>query len=121
MTRLRKDLKGRARRAYYRTIKCLHAGSIINPLRERVSDVSILQNLAAVGEKGGTWITFDEAGDMHEGKARELSVPEELKERVRKLIAEKYSDSMFFDETKETMLSTEMIDGHDLLITQKDK
>lgn len=87
---------------------------IINPLRERVSDVSILQNLAAVGEKGGTWITFDENGVPQEGKSKDLSIPEELKERVRRLIAEKYSDSMFFDETKQTMLSTEMIDGYDL-------
>jgi len=86
----------------------------ITPLLERAEDKSILSNFVAIGEKGGAWITFDDKGRMHHGRASEISMPEDLKEKVRELIDNDYSDSMFFDDTKETMISTEMIDGYDL-------
>lgn len=85
---------------------------IIRPLLEKLQDKSVLANFVAIGEKGGTWITFDEKGNMYHGRAQAISVPQDLNERVRQLVEEKYGDSMFFDATKETMISIEMKDGY---------
>ena len=87
---------------------------VIATITERVSDPAILRNLIIVGEKGGTWTTFTEAGEPVHCAVETISVPNELKDGVRTLIDEKYSDVMFFDESKETMLSVEMVDGYDL-------
>lgn len=81
---------------------------------ERIQDTSVLSNLIIVGEKGGTWTTFNQNGEPVHSAVETISVPSELKNRVRTLINDKYSDVMFFDESKETMISVEMVDGYDL-------
>ena len=86
----------------------------IDPLIERIKDKTILQNFVAIGEKGGTWILFDRQGNMKQGKMAELVIPDEVIEEAKKLVDQTYNDSMFFDSTKETMLSIEMHDGFDL-------
>ncbi len=85
---------------------------VINPLLEKVKNKRILKSFFASGEKGGTWITFDENGEMNYHKDDSISVPQNLQEKVRYLINSEFSGSMFYDETKETMISTEMIDGY---------
>lgn len=85
---------------------------VINPLLEKVKDKKSLVNFFASGEKGGTWITFDEKGEMQHHKYDSISVPQPLQEKVRNLINSEFSKSMFFDETKETMISIEMKDGY---------
>lgn len=85
---------------------------VINPLIEKVKDKKILQNLSAVGEKGGIRVEFDENGQMQQYKDESISVPQALQEKVRKLITDEFSESMFYDATKETMISTEMKDGY---------
>lgn len=85
---------------------------VINPLLEKVKEKKILQNFLCFGEKGGTWITFDENGKMQHHKDESISVPKSLQDKVRNLINSEFSESMFFDETKETMISTEMKDGY---------
>lgn len=87
---------------------------VVNPLLEKIKDKSVLQNFFAVGEKGGTWLTFDSEGKMEHHKDDSISVPQSLQEKVRNLIASEFSESMFYDETKLTMISTEMKDGYDL-------
>lgn len=87
---------------------------VVGPMMSKVEDKSLFQNLIIVGEKGGTWTTFDGEGVAHDDAVETISVPDSLKERVRELIAEKYSDAMFFDESKQTMLSVEMNDGYDI-------
>lgn len=87
---------------------------VINPLIEKVKDKSILHNFLALGEKGGTWAEFDENGNLLESKNDNISVPKDIQKEVRNLINNEYSDSMFFDESKLTMISTEMKDGHSL-------
>jgi hydroxymethylpyrimidine pyrophosphatase-like HAD family hydrolase len=87
---------------------------VLNPLIERIKDRKILQNFLAVGEKGGTWAEFDEDGNLLEKKDDNISVPDDLRNKVRDLINSNYSDSMFFDESKLTMISTEMKDGYSL-------
>ena len=87
---------------------------VINPLAERIKDKKALQNFLAVGEKGGTWAEFDEDGNLLEKKDDNISVPDDLRNKVRDLINSDYSDSMFVDESKLTMISTEMKDGYSL-------
>lgn len=86
----------------------------VTPLLEKVTDKNTLRNLVVIGEKGGTWTTFGELGVAHHGKSESLVVSDDLKKRIIQLVSEKYSDAMFFDETKETMISVEMHDGFDM-------
>lgn len=86
---------------------------IITPLLLKVNDKKFLQNFFAVGEKGGTWLTFDKEGVQEEHKDASISVPSELQQKVRKLIKSDFSATTFFDDSKLTMVSTEMHDGFD--------
>jgi hypothetical protein len=83
-------------------------------IREQLQDISSLRNLVIIGEKGGTWVTFNEQGEAHHGKSAAISIPEAVNEAAKKLVTEKYSDCMFFDATKQTMMSIEMHEGYDL-------
>jgi hypothetical protein len=104
---------------------------VILPLNERVSDKSLLKNFFAVGEKGLTWTSYNNEGDLVEGvfdregkqvEGFDTSVfldPQtsehftRLEKEVRLLIDTQYGDSTFYDETKKAMISTEMLDGYD--------
>jgi hydroxymethylpyrimidine pyrophosphatase-like HAD family hydrolase len=85
---------------------------VINPMLLLITDKSILTNFFAVGEKGGTWISFNQEGEMKRHLDISISVPKKLQDTVRTLIENEYSKSMFYDESKETMISTEMNDGY---------
>lgn len=87
---------------------------VLNQLAGKVEDEAILNYLLAVGEKGGTWAEFNDQSNLIENRDDNISAPEDLKNEIRKLIKNKYSDSMFYDESKLTMISTEMKDGHPL-------
>lgn len=87
---------------------------VINPLIGIVSDKTILTNFFAVGEKGGTWLEFNNQGKFKEYKDDNISIPDNVKDLIRNLIKDKYADSMFYDESKLTMISTEMNYGHNL-------
>jgi hydroxymethylpyrimidine pyrophosphatase-like HAD family hydrolase len=88
--------------------------NILMPLLDKVNDITILQNLIVIGEKGGTWTTFNKQGEAHNGKVKNISVDDELKNKLSDLVTEKYADTMFIDSTKQTMVSVEMRDNHDL-------
>jgi hydroxymethylpyrimidine pyrophosphatase-like HAD family hydrolase len=94
---------------------------VINPLLEMIEDKNVLQNFIAVSEKGGCWVTFDKDGTMQEHKDDSISVPESLRQQVKKLIDENYADSMFYDDSKQTMISTEMNDGLSIEEYKKDQ
>ncbi|MDP2632446.1 MAG: HAD-IIB family hydrolase [Candidatus Curtissbacteria bacterium] len=83
---------------------------VIEPLASKIKDVHILQNFIAVGEKGAVITTF-ENGDLKTFTTKDFAIPRDLEEEVNKLVEEKYSNWMFIDETKETMISVEMKDG----------
>lgn len=85
---------------------------VLNLLIEIIKDKKLLQNLLIVGEKGGTWAEFDRQNNLIENKDKNISVPDNLKNEVRNLINDKYSDCMFYDEPKLTMISVEMKDGY---------
>jgi HAD superfamily hydrolase (TIGR01484 family) len=85
---------------------------VINILFKKISNKKSLRNFFASGEKGGTWITFSDEGIIQYHKDKTISVPLILQKAVKKLINSEFSESMFYDETKETMISTEMNDGY---------
>ncbi|MEX2012991.1 MAG: HAD-IIB family hydrolase, partial [Candidatus Levyibacteriota bacterium] len=87
---------------------------VIAPLKGILSSPNLLRNFLAVGEKGGAWISYDGNGEEEENIDSDISVTQELVEKVKNLIDEEFSDVMFFDGTKKTMISTEMNDGEDL-------
>lgn len=84
---------------------------VINPFLGIIEDKSVLENFIAVSEKGGCWVTFDKDGVMKQHKDDSISVPKSLQQQVKRLIEASYSESMFFDDSKQTMISTEMHDG----------
>ncbi|MGH7202991.1 MAG: hypothetical protein ACREHC_00935 [Candidatus Levyibacteriota bacterium] len=97
-----------------RSIEWLKA-PVLAPLLDRFKDdKSGLTNFALIGEFGGTWATFDESGNIHEGQVESLAVPQALHEKSRTLVEQEYSKSMEYDKTKRTMLSIEMHKGYDL-------
>jgi hydroxymethylpyrimidine pyrophosphatase-like HAD family hydrolase len=83
---------------------------VIFPIRDAVKDKNKLSNFLAVAEKGGAWAFFGE-NKFEVQVDKTISIPESLKEEIRSLIKNDFSDLMFYDESKLTMLSTEMIDG----------
>lgn len=89
---------------------------IITPLRTLIKDPSHLHNALVIGEKGGTWTTYNQADDFtaRHGASDAITVPSDVEEQVVALVAEKYSDIMYQSERKDTMISIEMIDGGDI-------
>ncbi|WP_218220878.1 hypothetical protein [Nesterenkonia sp. Act20] len=76
-----------------------------------------------VSEKGAVWaeVTPEGLGEIHVDD--ELKLPTELFDDVRDLVAERFSEHMFFDETKRAMVSVEQsteVENEDYLEAQKD-
>lgn len=76
-------------------------------------DRGAMRNLLVVGEKGGTWLTFDDEGLMHEHIDDSISVPQDLQDEIRRIVEERFSKTMFFDKTKRTMITIEMNEIND--------
>lgn len=73
---------------------------VVWPLRDLIASPTLLRNFLAVGEKGGTWISYNREGKEQENVDFDISIPKELIEKVKNLINEDFADVMFFDETK---------------------
>lgn len=63
--------------------------------------------LHAICEKGAVWFTFTSAGAGPVHVDRDLAIPVQFGDDVRRLVAEDYAAHMFFDETKRAMVSVE--------------
>ncbi|MCQ9162705.1 MULTISPECIES: hypothetical protein [unclassified Arthrobacter] len=61
----------------------------------------------AICEKGATWFSFTANGPGTVHLDRELAMPAAFADDVRTLVATKYAEFMFFDETKRAMVSVE--------------
>lgn len=92
---------------------------VINLLLAKIQNKAILKNLIAMGEMGGIWLTFDNNGQANEYIDNSLSIPKPLMEKIKELIKEKYSKSMFYDDTKKTMVSIEMNEGMSIDVYKK--
>lgn len=60
-----------------------------------------------VSEKGAVWAEVTPEGLGEVSVDAELKLPDALSEDVRELVAERFSELMFFDETKRAMVSVE--------------
>ncbi len=86
---------------------------VLNKLEGMIVDKSLLKNMMAIGEKGSVWISYDEVGERLQTIDESVTVPAVIQEEVKGLIEDKFNESMFYDETKKTMISVEMRDGYD--------
>lgn len=84
---------------------------ILEPLEQLVADRKILRNLFAVGEKGAVSVQYNNKGERTEYVDQSISVPEALQIEARQLVEERFSGVVFYDTTKKTMISIEMLDG----------
>lgn len=84
---------------------------VLARLTKRITERSLLRNFLAVGEKGGVWITYSQEGEPLEHIDESISTPQKLQEEARELVEREFSDLIFYDESKLTMISTEMKDG----------
>lgn len=82
---------------------------VLDPLEERIERKEILRNVVAIGEKGGAWIVYDDEGKRTVEVDENISVPTAVQEKIRELIkTDLYSETVFYDETKKTMVSIEL-------------
>lgn len=85
---------------------------ILNPLELVIMDKNLLCNIIAVGEKGAAWIMYDASGEKTIHQDPSVCVPRELQIAIRELVSKPpYSETMFYDETKRTMISIELKEG----------
>jgi len=83
---------------------------VLNPLKSKISNQEILHNFFVVAESGGIRATFDRNGSLKVLFNDSFKIPPELDRKVRKLVAEKYSRSMRYED-KKTMSTTKIKEG----------
>jgi hydroxymethylpyrimidine pyrophosphatase-like HAD family hydrolase len=71
------------------------------------TEPSNLHLVHGVCEKGAVWLSLEDDGTQWHFIDENISVPTGLQPLVRELVDTKYAGTMFFDETKETMISVE--------------
>jgi hypothetical protein len=77
----------------------------------------------AVCEKGAVWFPITPAGAGDIEVSSELAVPSAYGEAIERLVAERFADHMFFDQTKRAMVSVEQhkhVPSADYLAQQKE-
>lgn len=94
-----------------------NTGRDIHWVHERVIDVWKKQNpeitlshVFIVGEKGATWQQIGKEVITDE----RFRIPQNFQDAVHQLVADEFSDTMFFDENKKTMVSIEMKNNGDV-------
>ena len=83
---------------------------IIRPLELLIENKDLLNNLFAVGEKGGVSLLYAD-NKYSEHVDLSISVNKELQNEAKKITEKQFSDITFYDTTKKTMISIEMLDG----------
>ena len=70
----------------------------------------VLKNIFVIGEKGGTELWYDEQGQSQERIDTTLYTPEfqKMQTEVEQLVQDRFTDIMFVDTTKRTMITVEM-------------
>lgn len=76
-------------------------------------DKKLLERFVIIGEKGGSWLTFDEGGEALKGNVNTIIIPDDLRQEIHGLIGEKYADCVADLDPKTTMVSLEMLPGFD--------
>ncbi|HEY7983996.1 MAG TPA: hypothetical protein VID73_07510, partial [Ktedonobacterales bacterium] len=88
------------------------SGGLLDPLEALVPDRRLLHGLIAIGERGSAWVTYDADGARGEYLDAATPLSPALRDEVRALVQRPdLAAVMFFDETKRTMISTELRPG----------
>lgn len=88
---------------------------VLGPLEDRLPEKHLLGRLVAIGEKGGAQLTYTPQGARMLSVTAQIAIPHALREEVRTLAGHpEFASCMFFDETKQTMISLELREGHTL-------
>ncbi|HEV2238513.1 MAG TPA: hypothetical protein VGR57_17780 [Ktedonobacterales bacterium] len=91
-----------------RSLTYLSSG-LLDPLEALVPDRRLLRGLIAIGERGSAWVTYDADGARGEQLDAATPLAPALRDDVRALVRRPdLAAVMFFDETKRTMISTEL-------------
>ena len=85
---------------------------VLDPLLAKVNGKNLSNSLFVVGEFGGASLGFDSSGNINVFKDKSIFYDSVLAGEVSEIILNESSESMIFDETKETMITTEMRDGY---------
>lgn len=94
--------------------------TVLNPLKAKISNQEILQNLFVVAESGGIQAIFNEDGSIDPQIDDSLKMPTVLDQKVRDLLQEKYSQSMRYED-KKTMITTKIKEGTSVEEFNKDQ
>ncbi len=86
--------------------------TVLDPFSEYVMDKTLLENVFVVCEKGNVLASYKNS--EWEKKVLDDALPEVIQAEVKKIIEEEFNDSMFFDTSKETMVTAEMKEGFDM-------
>lgn len=84
---------------------------VVSPLSAKLEDKNYLVSLLIVGEKGGAMATFNKEGEIQELFDQSLHVFGPLKKEIEQTVEGNFADTMFFDDSKMTMISIEMRNG----------
>ena len=87
---------------------------IITHLDKMFVDKTPFQNMIVIGEKGAVTLQFDHKGDGLISVDETISVPARIQTSARSIVESHFKNSMFFDETKRTMVSIEMHNDYNL-------
>lgn len=82
---------------------------VIKPWQESAPEEHF-SHVFLIGEKGGTWQEIGKEIIIDD----RFRIPLAFQNDLRKLIADEFSDTMFFDENKKTMISVEMKNEEDI-------
>lgn len=85
---------------------------VADPLKARISNKKLLDNLFVSGEFGGSYIEYKDGNEKH-FIDHTIEVPSEVVEEA-KTISQEFENTMMWDQTKKTMVSIEMKDGIDV-------
>lgn len=82
---------------------------VLEPLCLRIRDSHLIKNCFTIAEKGAVVITYDEEGKRSSSVDKEALLPFDIRNEIKVLVSQSpFSETMFFDETKQTMVSLEL-------------
>lgn len=86
---------------------------VVASIEKRIGDKHFLDNLFISKEFGGAYSNY-ENGIRKDFINKYSSVPKRMLAEVKKIIDGRFSDSMFVDPDKQTMISIEMVDNYSI-------
>lgn len=85
---------------------------ILVPLETRIPDARQLRNVSAYCEYGAIQVTYSDTGSRNTDIDPRIGIPSEIQTEIRELLRQDvYEDVMFFDITKQTMVTVELKPG----------